>query len=255
MYRMLDSTRTGTARPARSQGQAIGYRRERKVKDRMKIRTSLIIASAGALALGACTTDPYGNTGTQMSRAQQGALAGAVAGGLYGATRDSDKNDQGKDAIKGAIVGAALGGGIGAILDQQQKSLQQSLNNPNIQIVNNGSYLSVTMPESTLFATDSAAVGAQGQNDLYTIAQNLNQYPNSTVQVIGHTDSTGSAAYNKDLSERRARSVAGILGAGGVAQTRISTMGQGASQPIASNDTAAGRAQNRRVQILIVPTK
>ena len=108
---------------------------------------------------------------------------------------------------------------------------------------------------STLFATDSAAVGAQGQNDLYTIARNLQQYPDSTIQVVGHTDSTGSAAYNQDLSERRARSVAGILSAGGVAQNRLSTAGRGASQPVASNETVAGRAQNRRVQILITPTR
>ncbi|WP_374634683.1 OmpA family protein [Paracoccus sp. (in: a-proteobacteria)] len=229
----------------------------------MKTRIPLLLASVGAIALSACApaTDPYGNpTGNAggvggMNRAQTGALAGAAIGGILGATRDDDKNDQGRDAARGALIGAALGGGIGAILDRQQKSLQQSLNNPNIQVVNHGSYLSVTMPESTLFATDSAAVGAQGQNDLYTIARNLQQYPDSTIQVVGHTDSTGSAAYNQDLSERRARSVAGILTAGGVAQNRLSTVGRGASQPVASNETVAGRAQNRRVQILITPTR
>ena len=223
----------------------------------MKTRIPLLLASTGVIALGACaTTDPYGApTGQGMNKAQQGALAGAVVGGILGATRDSDKNGQGKDAIKGAIVGAAIGGVGGAMLDQQHKALEQSLNNPNIRVVNNGKYLTVVMPESTLFATDSAAVGAQGQNDLYTIARNLNQYPNSTIQVIGHTDSTGSAAYNQDLSQRRARSVAGILTAGGVSQTRVTTSGQGASQPVASNSTLAGRAQNRRVEILIVPTR
>ena len=228
----------------------------------MKTRIPLLLASVGVIAVSACTTtDPYGNptgTGTGpggMSRAQTGALAGAALGGILGATRDSDKNDQGRDAARGAILGAAIGGIGGAILDRQQKSLQQSLNNPNIQVVNHGSYLSVTMPESTLFATDSAAVGAQGQNDLYTIARNLQQYPDSNIQVVGHTDSTGSAAYNQDLSERRARSVAGILTAGGVAQNRLSTAGRGASQPVASNETVAGRAQNRRVQILITPTR
>lgn len=222
----------------------------------MKTRISLLLASAGVIAVSACTTDPYGNqTGSGLNRAQQGAIAGAVVGGVLGATRDDDKNDQGRDAARGALIGAALGGGIGALLDRQQKSLQQSLNNPNIQVVNHGDYLSVTMPESTLFAVDSTAVGAQGQNDLYTIARNLQQYPNSNIQVIGHTDSTGSAAYNQDLSERRARSVAGILTAGGVSSARVTTAGRGASQPVASNDTVAGRAQNRRVQILIIPTR
>ncbi|MTH64566.1 OmpA family protein [Paracoccus shanxieyensis] len=218
----------------------------------MKLRISLMAATAGVLALGACaTTDPYGNPtapGGNMSRTQQGAIAGAVVGGLIGAGESRE------NALKGAVIGATAGAVGGSILDQQRAALQQSLNNPNIQVVNRGSYLSVIMPETTLFATDSAAVGAQGQNDLYTIARNLNQYPNSRIQVIGHTDSTGSAAYNQDLSERRARSVAGILSAGGVATGRIATTGQGASSPVASNDSAAGRAQNRRVEIQIIPT-
>lgn len=214
----------------------------------MKTRISLLLASAGVLALGACETGgpmPGGN----MSRTQQGAIAGAVVGGLIGAGESRD------NALKGAVIGATAGAVGGSILDQQQRALRSSLNNPNIKIVNNGSYLSVIMPESTLFATDSAAVGAQGQNDLYTIAQNLNQYPNSRIQVIGHTDSTGSAAYNQDLSERRARSVAGILSAGGVQQARLGTTGRGAANPVASNDSASGRAQNRRVEIQITPTR
>lgn len=220
----------------------------------MKTRISLLAVTAGVFALGACAPqggDPYATGGQGMSKAQQGAIAGAALGGILGATH---KHDKGENALKGAIIGGVLGGVGGSILDQQQKALQQSLNNPNIRVVNNGKYLTVVMPESTLFATDSAAVGAQGQNDLYTIARNLNQYPNSTIQVIGHTDSTGSAAYNQDLSERRARSVAGILTAGGVSNNRVTTAGRGASNPVASNETAAGRAQNRRVEILIVPT-
>ena len=229
----------------------------------MKTRIPLLLASVGAIAVSACapTTDPYGNPTESaggvagMNRAQTGALAGAAIGGILGATRDSDKNDQGRDAARGALIGAALGGGIGAILDRQQKSLQQSLNNPNIQVVNHGSYLSVTMPESTLFATDSAAVGAQGQNDLYTIARNLQQYPDSTIQVVGHTDSTGSAAYNQDLSQRRAVAVATVLRENGVPGGRIAAYGRGEDQPIASNLTPEGRAKNRRVEIIIRPTR
>lgn len=216
----------------------------------MRTRISLLAAATGLIALGACqtTTDPYGNPSqSNMSRTQQGAIAGAVVGGLIGAGESK------QNALKGAVIGATAGAVGGSILDQQQKSLQQSLNNPNIRIVNNGKYLTVVMPESTLFATDSAAVGAQGQNDLYTIARNLNQYPNSRVQVIGHTDSTGSAAYNQDLSERRARSVSGLLSAGGVSTSRLTTTGRGAAAPVASNDTTAGRAQNRRVEIVIIP--
>ncbi|WP_347266430.1 OmpA family protein [Paracoccus sp. (in: a-proteobacteria)] len=216
----------------------------------MKTRISLLLAASAALALGACaTTDEFGNPTGAMSKTGQGALAGAVVGGLIGAGESRE------NAAKGAILGATAGAVGGSILDRQQQELQRSLNNPAIQIVNRGNHLSVVMPESALFATSSAAVGPQGQNDLYIIARNLNQYPNSQIQVIGHTDSTGSAAYNQDLSERRARSVSGILQAGGVSPTRISTVGRGSTQPVASNDTAAGRAQNRRVEILVFPTR
>lgn len=226
----------------------------------MHKRLSALAASAGLIGLVACApADPYGTTGTgtgtQMSRTQQGAVAGAVLGGLYGATRDSDRNNQGRDAARGAIVGAAAGAIVGNILDRQAQALQQSISNPNIRIVNNGSYLTVVMPESILFATDSTAVSGVAQNDLYAVAQNLNQYPNSTVEVIGHTDNTGSAAYNIDLSQRRAQSVARILVAAGVNGNRIATVGRGYEQPVASNASEAGRAQNRRVEIIIRPTR
>ena len=124
---------------------------------------------------------------------------------------------------------------------------------PGVQVVNTGQTLNVTLPEGVLFATDSAAVSGPAQNDLYALARNLQQYPNSTVRVIGHTDSTGRAAYNMQLSQRRAQSVAGIVTAGGVAAGRIATVGMGQTQPVASNDTTAGRAQNRRVEIVIRP--
>lgn len=215
----------------------------------MKTRFALLAATAGIAALSACApTDPYATQQQGMNRTQQGALAGAVVGGLIGAGESK------QNAVKGALLGAGVGAIGGRMLDQQERALRQQINNPNVQINNNGQNLTVVLPESILFATDSAAVSAQGQNDLYTVARSLQQYPNSTVQVIGHTDSTGSAAYNQDLSERRARSVAGILSAGGVANNRLSTVGRGSAQPIASNDNVNGRAQNRRVEIVILPT-
>jgi outer membrane protein OmpA-like peptidoglycan-associated protein len=97
-------------------------------------------------------------------------------------------------------------------------------------------------------------VSGAAQNDLYAVARNLNQYPNSRVEVVGHTDNTGSMALNMDLSQRRAQSVAGILAAAGVSSGRLMASGAGYNQPIASNNTAEGRAQNRRVEILIRPT-
>uniref|UniRef100_UPI0036F2D8F8 OmpA family protein n=1 Tax=Paracoccus everestensis TaxID=2903900 RepID=UPI0036F2D8F8 len=189
-----------------------------------------------------------------MSRTQQGALAGAAVGAVLGATRDDDSNNEGRDAARGAILGAAAGAVAGNVLDRQAQALQQSLSNPNIQVINRGSYLQVVMPEGILFATGSAAVSGAAQNDLYAVARNLNQYPNSRVEVVGHTDNTGSMALNMDLSQRRAQSVAGILAAAGVSSGRLMASGAGYNRPIASNNTAEGRAQNRRVEILIRPT-
>ena len=221
----------------------------------MKLRSSLIVGAAGLLALTACATDEFGNTGTTLTRTQQGALAGAAAGAIYGATRDDDGSGRSRDAARGAILGAAAGAVAGNILDQQARSLQQTMTSPGVQIVNAGDHLRVVMPEGILFATDSAAVSGQAQNDLYALARNLQQDPNSRVEVIGHTDSTGSAAHNLDLSQRRANSVVGILTAAGVPANRLTAVGRGLTQPIASNDTAQGRAQNRRVEIIIRPTR
>lgn len=220
----------------------------------MTRRVPLMIAAVGVVALGACTTDPYGQP-TQMSRAQQGVIGGAALGALYGATRDDNSSGRGRDAIKGAIVGGAAGGLVGTALDAQARALQSQMTTPGVEVVNNGQTLNVILPEGVLFAFDSSAVSGPAQNDLYALARNLQQYPNSTVQVIGHTDSTGATSYNMDLSQRRARAVAGILTSGGVSSNRIAASGMGPSQPIASNDTAAGRAQNRRVEIVIRPTR
>ena len=206
------------------------------------------------MALGACATNPDGSMGTTLSQTQQGALIGAAAGGLYGATRDSDKNNQGKDFLKGAVLGAAAGAVVGNIIEAQEKQLRQVMTSPGVQIINHGDYLQVIMPSGLLFASDSAAISGQAQNDLYGLAQSLNQYPNSRVEIYGHTDSTASDAHNMDLSQRRAQSVGGILTAAGVSASRLVMVGRGESQPVASNDSEAGRAQNRRVEILIRPT-
>lgn len=214
---------------------------------------SIVAVVAGVATLGACAA-PNGQP-VELNRAQQGVIGGAALGALYGATRDSDGRARGRDAIKGAIVGGAAGGLIGTALDAQARALQSQMTTPGVQVVNTGQTLNVTLPEGVLFATDSATVSGPAQNDLYALARNLQQYPASTVQVTGHTDSTGRAEYNLDLSQRRARAAAAVLGAGGVSMNRIATLGRGAMDPVASNDTAAGRAQNRRVEIVIRPNR
>lgn len=221
----------------------------------MNMRVSLLLGAAGVMALGACATNPDGTTGTTLSQTQQGALIGAVAGGALAAGRDDDKNGQGKDFLKGAVLGAAAGAVVGNVLEAQEKQLRQVMTSPGVQIINRGDHLQVIMPSGLLFASDSAAVSGQAQNDLYGLAKSLNQYPNSRVEIYGHTDSTASDSHNLDLSQRRAQSVGGILTASGVSPSRLVMVGRGESQPVASNDTQNGRAQNRRVEILIRPTK
>lgn len=217
----------------------------------MTLRLPLILASASLLALGACT-DQYGNQ-APMNRAQQGALIGGAVGAAYGMQRDDDGRGKTRDVVRSAAAGALIGGLAGSALDAQARALQQSMTTPGVTVTNTGQTINVNLPEGVLFAFDSAAVSGPAQNDLYALARNLQSYPNTRVEVIGHTDSTGAAAYNMDLSQRRANAVAGILRAGGVASNRIAAVGRGMTQPVASNDTAAGRAQNRRVEIVIRP--
>lgn len=216
-------------------------------------KPSLIVALSGTLVLAACTDPSQIGANSSNPKAQQGALIGAGAGALLGAISKGDGN-RGDGALVGAVLGGALGAGIGYSLDQQEADLRAELGNDNVTITNTGDRLIVTLPQDILFATDSFAVRPDLQNDLYSVAGNLQQYPQSTIQVIGHTDSDGDAGYNQQLSERRANAVGSILLNAGVSGPRIQTFGRGESQPIASNLNAAGKAQNRRVEIVILPT-
>ena len=173
---------------------------------------------------------------------------GAIAGIALG---EGDRKD---DIIKGALVGGVLGGAIGNRLDAQERALRGSIGDSGVLIVNTGSELIVTLPEAITFDTDSTYVRSSVQSTLVKLADNLNDYPNTTVEVIGHTDNVGTDAYNQDLSARRAAAVSGILIRSGVSSNRIRAYGRGERDPIASNATAAGRQQNRRVEIVIVPT-
>jgi len=210
------------------------------------------LAAVSLLALTACT-DPSQYPGTEGDRTRQGALAGAAVGAVLGATRESG-NDRLRNAAVGAAIGGAVGAGIGYSLDRQAAELNQEFGNGQIDVINTGNELIVRMPEAILFATDSATLNGQLNSDLFVLADSLNKYPNSVVTVTGHTDNTGSAAYNQDLSERRASSVAAVLRQGGVSGSRIRVVGAGENSPIATNQNASGRAQNRRVDITITPT-
>lgn len=219
------------------------------------VKFPLVAAMVTVVALGACTT-PNGSILAGESdpnqRAKNGALIGAGAGAVIGALSRGDGNrDQG--AVKGALIGAVIGGGGGALLDKQERDLRASLGNDNVTINNTGDRLIVTLPQDILFATGSSAVRPDLQRDLGAVASNLQAYPNSTIQVIGHTDSDGEAGFNQQLSESRANAVAGVLLNNGISNARVQALGRGESQPVASNLNAQGKAQNRRVEIVILP--
>lgn len=201
-----------------------------------------VLPLAAVLFLTACTeTGPRQNTGT---------AAGAVAGGILGGIITGRP----AGAAVGAGIGAIAGGAIGQQLDIQAGELRAGFDDGRISVVNTGTSLVVTMPEAILFATDSAELTASIRKNLRVLAQHLNKYPSSNVQVIGHTDNQGAASYNLNLSRQRAAAVTQVLMNQGVAPQRVTSIGRGEDQPIASNLTPEGRAQNRRVEIIIIPT-
>jgi outer membrane protein OmpA-like peptidoglycan-associated protein len=216
----------------------------------MNINSKLALAFAvGALTL---TTACMQNGAYQPgSKTESGALMGAGLGAAIGAIT-AGKGNRGEGAITGAVVGAAGGMIAGSVLDKQEADLRRAVGN-DVAVRNTGDRLIVTMPQDILFATDSASLRPDLLRDLRSVAGNLDAYPNSTVQVLGHTDNVGAASYNQDLSYRRADAVARELISAGVSASRVQAIGRGESQPVASNLTAEGRQQNRRVEIVILP--
>ncbi|MEM7630464.1 MAG: OmpA family protein [Pseudomonadota bacterium] len=214
-------------------------------------RFHLTLGLGAIIALGACT-DPATLGGNPENRnANQGALIGAGTGAVLGAIINDDNRAAG--AAVGAVLGGAVGAGIGYNLDQQEAELRRDLGNDRVTITNTGDRLIVSFPQDILFAVNSFAVRPDLQSDLGVLATSLDTYPNSTIQIVGHTDSDGEAAFNQQLSERRANAVADVLLRNGVPFNRIQAFGRGESQPVASNLTPEGKAQNRRVEIVILP--
>jgi len=225
---------------------------KRKEADMTRATKPLLFMAIGTMALAACT-DPYTDTGDSRQRMKEGAAIGAGVGAITGLIASQKGGNDAKYAAVGAAIGAGIGTAIGSRLDKQANELRDNFGNKGIKVVNTGSELVVTMPQDIVFATDSAAVRTDLQSDLRVLATSLNNYPDSTVDVIGHTDNTGAADYNQQLSARRAGAVEAVLADAGVAPGRIRAYGRGEAQPVASNLTPEGRAQNRRVEIVIRP--
>ncbi|MGH1353801.1 MAG: OmpA family protein [Thalassovita sp.] len=208
----------------------------------------MILSGTALLLTTACTAPAHLGGEDPNKKAKEGALLGGILGAVSGAMISKDKK---KGILLGGAAGAAAGAAIGSSLDKQEAELRESLDG-RVRIINQGDRLVVTLPQDILFATDSTYVQSVLRDDLQAVAESLNRYPDTTVQVIGHTDNTGSAAYNQDLSRGRASAVADILVSNGVSGSRVLTVGRGEDDPVASNLTPEGRAQNRRVEIVIL---
>lgn len=203
-----------------------------------------------ALAVSGCVTDP--ETGSRrISKAAIGGVGGAVGGYLLGDLLGG-RNDR-TEKIVGAGIGAIAGAGVGAYMDAQEKKMRERTAGTGVDVVRQGDELLLRMPSGITFATDQSTIQPRFQPTLDQVAATLAEYPRTMIDVLGHTDSDGAEGYNQALSERRAQSVASFLTGRGVATVRIATIGYGETRPIATNETAEGKAQNRRVEIKVVP--
>ena len=207
----------------------------------------LAITMLSALALVSCTTAADGTK--KVSKTGIGAGIGAAAGAAIGQVIGKDT----KGTLIGTAGGAAVGAAIGNIFDRQEKELKDKLQGTGVDVKRTGEgEIKLTAPENITFDTNSYVVKPQFKNTLDSVATVLKTYPDSTIIVSGHTDTTGTDAINNPLSLNRASSVASYLESQGISTSRITSRGYGSKQPVASNATLAGRAQNRRVEIAII---
>ena len=206
-------------------------------------KPAVVVALAG-LALASCTNSD-GTMNHTVNGAAIGGVTGVALGNALGGSNDS--------RLVGGVIGAAIGGAVGNQMDAQDAELRSAMAGTGATVTNTGQFLIVQLPEAITFPTGSAVVNSGLVASIQAVSRSLQAHPNSTVQVAGHTDNVGSMAYNQDLSERRALAVAQILVNSGAASNRIGAYGRAFSEPVASNATAAGRAQNRRVDIIITP--
>lgn len=208
--------------------------------------------AAAALLVGCATTDPYSGQ-TQRSTTGTGAAIGAAVGAAAGALSGDGSTSRRDRALIGAAVGAAAGAGVGAYMDRQEEELRQSTRGTGIDVDRRGDDIVLNMPSGVTFGFDSSDLTNSARTALNDVAQILTQYTDTRVNIAGHTDSTGNADYNQRLSERRAEAVGNYLAQSGVSHNRLNMTGYGQTQPVASNATEEGRAQNRRVEITLTP--
>lgn len=221
------------------------------------MRAKLILVSASIAALigaSACTTtDPYSST-PRRNNTGTGVIAGALGGALLGYLTNTSNSEEGrKNALIGAGIGALGGAAVGTYMDRQQRELEAELSGSGVGVARQGDNLVLRMPSDVTFASNQSAINGRFNATLDDVAGVLNRYDQSIIDVVGHADSDGAEDYNLNLSRQRASSVAQYLVGRNVLADRLYVDGRGESAPIASNATAEGKAQNRRVEILIRP--
>jgi outer membrane protein OmpA-like peptidoglycan-associated protein len=197
-------------------------------------RGATVVALMAALSLQGCSS----NLG-------RGAIGGAAAGAVIGGLASGSA----RGAILGAAIGGAAGAAVGAVMDSQAEDLQDKLPNARVERVGEG--IQVTFDSGILFDVNSSTLRSEAESNLRALVASLEEYEGTDVLVVGHTDSTGEAEYNQGLSERRADSARNFLVGAGLESNRVTAMGRGEIEPVASNDSLSGRQDNRRVEIAI----
>ncbi|WGM29895.1 OmpA family protein [Brevundimonas sp. NIBR11] len=221
------------------------------------MRINVLVTGLGVAAMlgtAACTTmDPYSST-PQRNNTGTGAIYGALGGAVLGYLTNTSDGEQGRrNALIGAGVGALGGAAVGNYMDRQQRALEAELSGSGVGVARQGDNLVLRMPSDVTFATNQSNIEPRFDAVLSDVAAVLQEYDRSLVDIVGHTDSSGGDAINQPLSERRALAVADALINRGVLRDRLFVAGQSSRVPVASNATPEGRAQNRRVEILIRP--
>lgn len=215
---------------------------------------SIATALAAALTLSSCATyTGQTNAPDDPNRTGRGALIGASIGAVAGLLSGDDATERRQRALTGAGVGALAGGAVGAYQDRQEAELRRRTAGTGIDVTRDGDVIKLNLPDAVTFDFNSASLKSQFRPALDGVASTLAEYPQTVVEISGHTDAVGSDAYNQRLSEERAGSVSNYLVGKGLVRERFEVVGMGERYPVASNETDDGRSRNRRVEIRVLP--
>lgn len=219
----------------------------------MHFKLHSVLFFSTIMSFSACkTTDPYTQEG-KVSGTTKGSAVGAATGAVLGNQVKGDKATRTKARVAGAVLGGLFGGGIGKYMDRQEEELRGKLQETGVSVTRKGDEIILNMPGNITFDSGNAKVKDNFHPVLDSVADVLKEYKKTTIEVSGHTDSVGQPQNNQLLSEQRASTVAAYLRSQGIPAERLSAIGYGESSPIDSNDSASGKARNRRVEIKLLP--